>query len=89
MVDKKTSGAIASSTVNYPDGTTVSQFSAPNDSSGDASVTWKIEPDPPLGPYSQYKIIEKINLRFKALLITVTFAMFYPLIKRSVRSLKS
>lgn len=59
VVDEKASAA--SSTANYPDGTTVSQFSAPNDSSGDASVTWKIEPDPPLGPYSLHKIIEKIN----------------------------
>lgn len=59
VVDEKASAA--SSTANYPDGTTVSQFSAPNDSSGDAAVTWKIEPDPPLGHYSLHKIIEKIN----------------------------
>lgn len=59
VVDEKASAA--SSTANYPDGTTVSQFSAPNDSSGDASVTWKIEPDPPLGPYSLHKIIEKLT----------------------------
>lgn len=56
VVDEKTSvpigGAITSSTVNYPDGTTVRQFSAPTDSSGHASVTWKIEADAPLGPYS-------------------------------------
>ena len=59
VVDEKASAA--SSTANYPDGTTVSQFSAPNDSSGDAVVTWKIEPDPPLGHHSLHNIIEKIN----------------------------
>jgi hypothetical protein len=65
VVDEKTSvaigGAITSSTLNYPDGTAITQFSAPINSSGHATVTWKRELDAPLGPYSLHKIIEKIN----------------------------
>jgi hypothetical protein len=47
-------GAITSATVNYADGKTVRQFSAPTDTSGRSSMSWQIESNAPLGSYGVF-----------------------------------
>jgi uncharacterized protein YfaS (alpha-2-macroglobulin family) len=63
VADEKThqpiSGAITSATVKYADGTTIRQFSAPTDTSGRSSISWKIERNAPLGSYDVlYSVFE-------------------------------